>query len=264
MEEVPATRIDGTADSGLGAAVAARDGRYLAGLPGADAVWELDGSGVIVDAWSGSGFGVRVGLDDAGPWTFVAGEGVWRLAADGEGELVREDPLATSMAPCPGGDWARVEGPADRVICGEFGVLERTCTDVDCVVTHDGEVVGEGQVGGALWLDADGPCWGLPELDDRPSPGGWACGDGRSGRGVEGDHLGLALIATHSAGMFDKWSVPARARIVPRDGGAVWVIDDAAWGAPVALAADERHVMVGISETGGAVLGDGRVYLVPR
>jgi len=264
VEEVPAVRVDGSADARFGAAVAARDGRFVAGLPGAGAVWELDASGAIVDEWVGPGFGFQVGLDAEGPWTFVVGQGVWRLAADGEVGLIVDDAVATSVASCPDGDWARVEGTDDAVVCGDFGVLERSCLGTDCVVAHDGDPVGEGEAGGALWLDDAGPCWGLPDLRVHPAPGGWACADGRRGQGVEGDHLGLGLEATYSAGVFDKWTVPARARIVPREGGDVWVVDDAAWGAHVTLAGDEDTVMVGISRAGGDLLTDGRVYLVPR
>jgi hypothetical protein len=90
------------------------------------------------------------------------------------------------------------------------------------------------------------------------------CEDGREIHGLGGDHLGRAIGGGWTAGTFNKWVVPARARVVPLDGGEVLALEEGAEGQPLAVAAEEGLLVVGAPYEANGGGPAGAVYEVPR
>ena len=110
----------------------------------------------------------------------------------------------------------------------------------------DGNELGafaEGGDGGAVG-EWDGVAWAGAPVWDEPEGRGRACAeDGRCVEGEPGDHLGAAVGGGYAVGTFNKWVVPARARIVPLDGGDVLVLEEGAELQPIVLAGDDTLVV---------------------
>jgi hypothetical protein len=103
--------------------------------------------------------------------------------------------------------------------------------------------------GGAITEWAGVAWWGSPD-DGTDDGAGVVCSElGACIGGGPGDHLGRALGGGYAAGTFNKWTVPARARFVPLDGGSVLVLDDGAEDQPLAVAGDDDTVWLGAPYT---------------
>ena len=147
-------------------------------------------------------------------------------------------------------------------------MIRSTCSETRCAVSLEsipgeaGISLGDTSAGSAVgWIDGEA-CWGDATLLDDPTPGALRCMGGVDLDGLDGDHLGASIGADRVAGVFNKWQVPARIRILSPGGGMGWSIDRASERSRVALAASDELVVVGVPGflTDGA--GDGRVYLV--
>jgi hypothetical protein len=99
--------------------------------------------------------------------------------------------------------------------------------------------------GGAV-AEWAGVAWAGNPADDEDEGAGRVCAeDGRCVEGEAGDHLGRAIGGGYTVGEFNKWIVPARARVVPLEGGAVYAMEVGAEVQPMAVAGDGGRVIVG-------------------
>ena len=228
--DVPAKRWDGSVGDRFGASVAPG----FATAPGVLALRTLDG---------GAGDDGAVG-QVAGVAALWVGEGAGRVYAAGEGGLWWRDG-ALQDATFEGGRWAA--GPAGVVVAdaqgwwlpeqqvgvkvqdigavalGEERVLAAVCNPF-CTArawTLDGAEVAIDlpvAVGGALG-EWQGVAWAGSPDDDAADGAGRVCNEhGDCIEGLIGDHLGRTIGGGYAAGTFNKWVVPARARIVPLNG----------------------------------------------
>ncbi|MFT5687064.1 MAG: hypothetical protein ACI8RZ_008021, partial [Myxococcota bacterium] len=268
-EELSAIEIPGEPLSLLGTAVAigseAGEAVVIIGAPGSGEVLAVNALGV--EQWrlsGGVGLGRRVWADEDAAYAWLPGVGV----LDGGGEVVLRAPDATALARCPDGGWWTGEGIGDALDCAEGGLIRSTCAEVRCTVSleetpgGDAEVLGETSAGSAVGWVGGQACWGDAALEDDPHPGALHCADGSSLLGLDGDHLGAVIGADRTAGVFNKWQVPARVRIVSADGGPVWALDRAAERSRVSLAEGEGLVAVGLPGFISESASEGRVYLV--
>lgn len=271
-DEIPAVIITGEPDSELGAAVAVGDDALAVGAPGQGmvAVYGLDGR----LGWSvtlGRQGGRRVWWQDDEVVAWQRGVGIWRLgdadAAFDRPMQVEALPEATSVAPCPDGTVATVDGVAETVACSDSGIVRTRCDGVSCDVLVNDEVVAHTSPGSAVSWDGDVACWGDMGQAMQPDSGSVHCADGRAVEGRVGDHLGASLAPLPgggllAAGVFNDWQVPAVARVVPIDGGEVWVTDRAAERSRLAVHAHGGRVAVGVPGYQGTQPLEGRVFLV--
>jgi hypothetical protein len=268
-EELDAVEIPGEPLSLLGTAVAisteAGEPVVIIGAPGAGEFIAVGSDGV--ERWrlvgeAGLGRRVWAGPDEAFAW--LPGVGV----LDAGGEVVLAAPSATALARCPDGSWWRVEGIGDALECGEEGLLRSSCEGSRCTVSleitpgGDARVLGETSAGSAVGFLDGQPCWGDAALEEDPHPGALRCGDGLTLAGLDGDHLGATIGAGRVAGVFNKWQVPARVRMVPVDGSPVWTLDRAAERSRVSLAEGEGLVAIGLPGFISESASEGRVFLV--
>ena len=122
--------------------------------------------------------------------------------------------------------------------------------------------LGRAGEGGAL-VEVDGTAWwGDPQLEEAEGAGLVCSEEGTCLQGLEGDHLGRELCPTHAAGVFNKWIVPARMRIVPLGGGPTLAVERAAPSRPPALDSDGSSLVIGISSYGVQERNQGRVLRV--
>lgn len=266
--DVPAEVTYGAPGSRLGAAVAWGDG-WAALAPGAD-TWFAGG----VDQHEALAF---VGAD-AGGWVVATADGGWR-AADGAGTV----PGARRWATGPGGLWAATgEALVDArsgtrvpvtgvgaLAVGEERVLAVVC-DEGCAArawTLDGVDLGPvapAGEGGAV-AEWGGVAWAGDPEEALADGAGRACAeDGRCVAGLPGDHLGAALGGGHAAGRFNKWTVPARTRLVPLDGGPTLAVEEGAENQPLALAGDAGTVLLGDPYHPSGGQPSGAVLRIPR
>lgn len=99
--------------------------------------------------------------------------------------------------------------------------------------------------GGAV-AEWEGVVWAGDPADTIADGAGRVCAeDGRCVDGEPGDHLGRAIGGGYAVGEFNKWIVPARARVVPLDGGQVYAMEVGAEVQPLAVAGDGTRVVVG-------------------
>jgi hypothetical protein len=247
--DVPAEFIFGAPGDRLGSAVAGRGDRWIATAPGASRTWRDGEPGDVASAWVGF-------------W----GESEVLVTSDGtltvNGELSAEIPDATAWAFGENGiafatvDGLRVLDPplavavrgVEALAWGERRLLARVC-DPACVGMAwalDGEALGAyapAGAGGAVG-EWDGVAWaGAPAWDEPEAPGRVCSEAGVCVDGLPGDHLGATLGGGFTAGTFNKWVVPARARLVPLDGGDVLALETGAEAQPLHLAGDTRLVV---------------------
>ena len=254
--DVPANVVVGEAGSEFGASVAWNGTSWAAAAPGAGEVW-VDGEvaeGDSLFAWVG--------------W--------WgdQLARGGQAGVVVEGldlpPLpGVLFAASPAGvfswsdDQLRGWEGASAVLSGvvalgtdETGVAALVC-EAECSVLSASLDLVEAQValfsgasvagglGGAVAFDNAAICVGDPELDVPDGAGSVSCTDGRFIEGEPGDHLGQAIGGGFTAGTFNKWIVPPRARLVPLSGGEVLVLEVGAENQPIRLSGDLTALIVG-------------------
>ncbi len=283
--ELGATSWRGEPGSSLGAAVALGDSALLAGAPTASQVVELVGGRRIegvpqLGRWvwwhDGAAFAARedgvysVDGDTAelhfltpGAVTFTSGElhGSFVVAtATDDGVQVWDD---------GGSLLARLTHPGvQQLAIGQERVLLLICADEVCEAsswdtqTDQREVLGSAGRGGAI-IEVEGVAWwGDPQLDLPTAPGVVHSERGDLLEGLEGDHLGRRLCATHAAGIFNTWIVPARLRLVPLVDGPVLAIDRGEPTRPPALHSDGRRLAIGLPRDGVHEWGEGRVLLL--
>ena len=268
-EELPAVEIPGAPLSLLGTAVAVGTASgepiVVIGAPGAGEVLAVDGAGLEQWRLSGEiGLGRRVWAGDDAVAAWLPGVGVLNAS----GEVVLRAPEATALARCPDGSWWTGEGIGDALDCGAGGLIRSMCDGSRCTVSLqvepgvEGVRLGETSAGSDVgWMGARA-CWGDAALENDPHPGAVFCDDGSELVGLDGDHLGAAIGASRAAGVFNKWQVPARVRMVPLDGGPIWMLDRAAERSRVALAEGEGIVAIGLPGYISESASEGRVYLV--
>ena len=255
--DVPATRWDGAADERFGASVAV-------GWATAPAVPELltledDGAGSAVPdvpaLWVGQGAAHVYAAGESGMW--------WRDGAlqDSRFEEARwaAGPAGIVVADTDGW-WLpeqqvgfAVHGIA-AIALGEARVLAAVCAPA--CTTRAWTLHGEERpidlpvgAGGALgeWR---GVAWAGDPADAAPDGAGQVCNEqGLCIDGMLGDHLGRTIGGGYAAGTFNKWVVPARARLVPlpegTEEGPVFVLESGAEDQPLALAGDGASLWIG-------------------
>ncbi len=272
-DEVPAVVLDGAAGSQFGASVAIGRGEdgaitIVIGAPAAGTVRAVSASGETLWSTSGeSGLGTRVGWADGVAWAWTPGVGVEGL----NGAVTPPEwslPSATAVDICPDGDARARTGRGEDAVCGE-GIEGRSrCNGMNCTVemnTGSGwEEVGETSPGSDLAVTSEALCWGDAHLLKEHARGGVQCTNSRLRRGLSGDHLGLSIGGQRAAGVFNRHLTPPRGRIVPLDGGEVWVVDRAAERSRIALDGGEGLVVVGVPGFGAQRAEEGRVYIVEQ
>ncbi len=268
-EELSAVEIPGAPLSLLGTAVAvgtaSGEAVVIIGAPGAGEVVAVDDDGRELWRLSGEiGLGRRVWAGDDAVAAWLPGVGV----LDADGEVLLRAPEATALERCPDGTWWTGEGIGDALDCGTGGLIRSTCEGSRCIVSLQDEPgtagvrLGETSAGSAVGWVGDRACWGDAALESDPHPGAVLCDDGSERIGLDGDHLGASIGASRAAGVFNKWQVPARIRMVPLDGGPIWMLDRAAERSRVALAEGEGVVAIGLPGYISESASEGRVYLV--
>lgn len=270
-DELPAVTVSGSAGSELGAAVAVGPEDAVAvGAPGAGQVRVVDADGRELWRAEGvEGLGRRLAWTDEGLLAWAPGAGVYRLDA-GAAPAVWQATTAPVVAICNNGDVLERPSADEDVACDSdaAAMVWTECEAGACVAyARDGEEgkrveLGASSPGSAVGFDQGLPCWGDAVVDGDVEPGRVSCLDGPEVEGLEGDHLGAAIGAGRAIGVFNKWIVPARARLVPLDGGQTWVVDRAA--ETSVLAADRGAsglVAVGAPGFGAQQAEEGRVFL---
>lgn len=262
--------IEGQAGSRLGAAVAVGllegQARVAVAAPerGIISVHDADG-GLRWTAQGPTGAGLGLVIVDGALLALTPGEGVVAWSELGP-TLLLSAPRAARFAVCPGGALLTTDDPDEAVACGPDGQELRTrCDDAGaCQVLLDGLPLATTSGGSAVAFWGSVPCWGdaLPDVDD--APGAVRCDDGASIDGLTGEHLGGSLAEGWATGVFNKWIVPARARIHPLGGGEVWAVDRAAEATRLALAAGEGLLVVGVPGYAAREPGEGRAYIVQQ
>jgi hypothetical protein len=237
--------------SETGATVAWREGRLLA-TAGATGVLTLGGGSVAADArWAGW-WGPSVVVADMFGVISVDGLPTWEVEdavafASGEGGMVAAD--ATTLYLLHAGRRVRAEGLVALAV-GDERVLGLRCAETCEALawTLAGEPLGawgEGGEGGAV-TEWRGEAW--VSDPDEATPDGRGVVTSESGERIEGepgDHLGVALGGGYAAGVFNKWIVPPRGRVVPLGDGPVFALERGAEDQPMALSGDAATLVVG-------------------
>lgn len=250
--EWPAEERVGPPASELGTVVDWADGVWVATSPGTGNLALGDGTLPVAASFVGF-WGAHLVYVDAAGVAFVDGEARWTV----EG--------AVAWAAGPGGVFAATAdellllGPGRRVpvagvrdlAVGEDRVLALCCDEGGCagrawslfgldtgLSLPAGEGGAVGEWAGVAWA-------GDPMLDDPDAPGLVRAEDGRAIEGEPGDHLGMAVGGGYTVGTFNKWIVPARARVVPLDDGPVFAFDVGAEDQPYSLAGDGETLVIG-------------------
>ncbi len=268
-DEVPASVIEGEAGSGFGSSVAIgvnADGEVtvLIGAPDIGQVMTVSASGE--PGWrlsgEGAGFGTRVGWVGTHPWAWDPGRGLYWL----EWFLPDEasTPGDTAVDVCADSEVLIRDGRGETVACGEDGFIATRCEGAVCAVEAlgsdlDGE---ETSAGSAVGFWGDTACYGDARVESDEARGDVRCEDGTKVSGEPGDHLGLAIGGGRVAGLFNRHLQPPRARIVPLEGGDVWVVDRAAERSRISLDGGHGLFAVGVPGFGATEAREGRVYLM--
>ena len=99
-------------------------------------------------------------------------------------------------------------------------------------------------------------------MQDATAQGQVSCAGDALAAGLTGDHLGVAIAEGRAAGVFNKWQVPARARVVSLDGQEAWCVDRAAERSRLSLAHGADTWVVGVPGYLGTEAREGRLYIV--
>jgi len=269
-DELPAVVVEGATGEGFGAAVAAGtlDGApvVLVAAPEVGRVDRLDADGRHVESWTGAeGFGRELAIVEGEAYAIDPGVGVRRLR---DGVAVAEVADARHVAVCATGEIRATTVDDDDLACGPGGEdLRLSCAEEGCAVSLDGAQLDLVEPGGAVGFDGDRACWGDVMRSDPEGSGRVRCDDGTERVGLAGEHLGTSLASggdgeALAAGVFDKWIVPARARIHPLSGADVLAIDDADENARLALARGGGLLAVGVADYRRGRDVQGRVFIV--
>lgn len=263
---------EGTANARLGASVAFHDvaaaaapGAGLVVLDGAEqpgpAQWVGFVGGELARAGDGELWVGSQAFDPGPARAFAAGAdavylggagGVWTVpggAVDIDVSAVDALAVSDSVLATRSLDG---EGGACRVLRWDLGIVPPTGEVVDLPCSVDGALA---FVDGAI-------CAGRPDLDDDRGAGLVACDDGRVVAGEPGDHLGRAVGGGYAAGSFNKWLVPALARLVPLVDGPLLALEEGAENQPHALAGDGAVLVVGAPYFPVGGLPSGTVFVV--
>lgn len=133
------------------------------------------------------------------------------------------------------------EGRALAIVCGS------ECAGHAWDVTDGAELglVARAGKGGAI-AEIDGVVWaGDPDIEVDDGAGRVCSGAGPCIEGLRGDHLGQSIGGGYTAGTFNKWIVPARARFVPVGEGAVYAMEVGAESRPVVVAGTPETLAFG-------------------
>ncbi len=247
-----------------------RGGRWLVVSTGAARV-ELIGEGGLerpapVRAWF-DGDRALAGFAGDGVYEVLGGARVQetpeaRLFAGSEGLWVSASP--DRVRADDGREWALPDVRALAV--GDGRILALACGG-GCVAYELGEQItalgpaGEGgQV--AVW---DGLAWWSDPESAAPEGAGRVWGEaGQLVVGLAGDHLGRSIGGGYAVGALNPRQVPARARVLPLEGGEVLALDRAVETRPLALAGDGDTLLVGVPAAPDPAGVIGLVYGVDR
>lgn len=249
--EVATTLRYGPPASELGASVAWQAGVVLATAPGTGTLTLGDGT-VPVDAVYVGWWGPHVVYATAEGVGYVDGEPLWLVPdatawAAGEAGVVATDGRRLFLL-----DQHRViEAPRITTLAmGATRILGLVCAD-RCeghTWTLEGEALGrfaDGGEGGGIG-EWDGVAWvGDPQRETPDGAGMLSAETGEHIRGEPGDHLGGAIGGGYAVGTFNKWIVPARARVVPLVAGETYAMEQGAEDQPLTLAGDARTLVIG-------------------
>lgn len=249
--EVPVDIRYGPPASELGTSLAWRDGVVLATSPGTGTL--TIGTGTLPVAatfvgWWGAHVVYAsedgVASVDGVPTWLVSGATAW--AAGASGVAATDGRRLVLLAPHVSVDVAGIRALA----MGESRVLALVCDEV-CegrAWALDGTELGrfaDGGEGGSIGEWA-GVAWvGDPQWETPDGAGMLSAETGEHIHGEVGDHFGAAVGGGYAAGTFNKWIVPARARIVPLDGGDTYAMEQGAEDQPLTLAGDGATLVIG-------------------
>ena len=254
--DLPAAAVYGEPGARLGAAVAT-DGQSVLASSG-QAVQSYSPDGALL--WESAPLPAaarRLWLTTDGAHAFVPGHGRYRLSS---GSTVLEAPDSGWLARCTDG-WVDVPG-ARAAACGPDGeVLSAVCSSEECVVQLDSAeiaVVGPDASVGFLGGVA---CWAGVDIAADPQAGMVSCADGAQWTGLDGDHLGAGIAGGWMTGVFNKWTVPPRARMVSV-AGDVWAVERAAERSGLSVAVAGSITVIGVPGYAGEHAAEGRLLVV--
>lgn len=266
--DVPAELTFGGENARLGELVGWNGHSWVATAPGTPAWW-VDGHeeaerAVFVGYW-----GDRLVVADGDRWT-VDGEeqasvrGAQRWAAGPAGVIVA---VAGGIWRADTGEAAPIRG-VQAVAVGVERFYVVACDDGCVAVGLDGDLVEVARwsagTGGAVG-EWQGAAWAGDPEDTVDEGTGSVCSEaGECVHGEPGDHLGRAIGGGMAAGTFNKWIVPARARIVPLDGGTAFALERGAENQAITLAGDVTTLIVGAPYYPVGTGPGGLVAVVPR
>jgi hypothetical protein len=284
--DIPSRVWEGTAGSAFGASVALLHEDLLVGSPGTGEVLR-EASGA--SSQGPQGLGEWAWWDDDEPRAGRAGDGVYAID-EADATLLWATPGAISFA--AGSDGT---GPfdvvcyADRLAILREGIVEKnfsvegirraaagdgrvllvTCPErSECLARaldlESGSVSDLGTAGGRGAIrEIEGIAW-WGDPDDREDDGAGVVRSeaGDVITGLPGDHLGTALSMGHASGVFNKWLVPARARVVPLRNGPVLAVDRGTEDRPLTLSEDDERLAIGVPSFGRVQSQTGRVFVV--
>lgn len=249
--DIPAEFSYGSVENArYGAALAQQDGHLLIGSPG-EKVARLDGE--ILEGpyeWLGWWEGKVVQADARLFWVDhqlymeLQGASSWGAGPAGlvvskGGRLLRLDQ-----------PWALDVPGIQAVYSGETRILAVVCKGVCAGYAWTPEGVPLGEVlragdGGAI-TEWQGQAWaGDPRWSIDADPGIVCAEDGHCIEGEPGDHIGAAIHGGYTVGMFNKEINPPRQRIVPLEGGTVYVLEEGAELQETTINVEDGHMVVG-------------------
>lgn len=268
--EAPTSVLYGPPSSELGATVDWQDGLLIATAARTGTLTVGRGSVEADAVWAGW-WGVHVVHADSEGEIYVDGAARWSMPhavvyASGDGAVVAADEsrlywLDRQISRSARGIQSLAVGQ-DRVLAVR---CEETCAGE--AWSLDGEPLGafaDAGFGGGVGEWA-GVAWaGAPNHDDPEATGRVRSELGEEWVGLPGDHLGATIGGGYAGGVFNKWIVPARARLVPLLEGATYAMERGAEDQPLTLAGDDSTLVVGApfyphgGTPSGAVLQIGR------
>lgn len=267
--DVPAAFTLGGARSALGSRIAWNEQAWLATAPTAGETWTggvAEATPALDVGWWGDRAVIRrengeIAVDGEGMWT-LEGSGPWAVGpagvavANGRGILLLDRSITVEIqgvAALAWGDERLLAMVCDPACEGRAWSLDGAPLGAFAAGGEDGAV---GEWSGRAWA-------GDPRWDDPDAAGAVRAEDGTEIVGLAGDHLGGAIGGGHAVGTFNKWVVPARARIVPLDGGTVKAMEIGAENQPIVLDGDASTLMIGAPFYPAGGLPSGAVVVVP-
>lgn len=246
---------DGAEGDLLGTLVATDGERVLAYAAGSrtltlltaegELIWSQESAESLDDIWLDNhayAWSSGVGLfrvDDMGPYPVEMEEGRVCLLTSG---------------------WSSVRG-ASALACEDSRQLWTVCSRGRCSVFLDGEQIGVGGPEVTVGFLGGQPCWSSVAMDMDPQPGEVHCADGSVLFGLEGDHLGASIGGGRAAGVFNKWLVPPRLRLLSPDRES-WALERARERTRASVASAGRLTVIGLPGYSGENPGEGRLYIV--